>query len=446
LLLFLWACKEKVKKKINYFLFTNNMVFKVKQSQLKGEILIPASKSHTIRAIAIATMAGGDSKLINPLVSADALSCVDAGREMGAIIQTGKDYLVKGISGKISKSCKMINVGNSGTTLRIFTAIAALSDQKITFDGDNSIRTRPMIPLLSALEKLGAKIESTGGKCPFTIQGPIKGGKTSVKAVSSQFLTALLIACPLAENDTEITVEVLNEQPYLDITLDWLKMQGIQYEQKGYDWFRVKGRQQYKPYSRQIPADFSTATFAIVAAAITGAEILIKGLDFSDSQGDKVIFSHLEKMGITVKHTDKGVLVKGGELKGMDIDMNATPDALPAMAVAACFAKGQTRLLNVPQARLKECDRIAAMTIELKKMGADITELADGLVINQSKLKTAHVHGHDDHRIVMAMTLAGMAIDGETIIDTAEAAGVTYPGFKDDFSALGAKIEAIEKA
>ena len=420
------------------------MKFKVTKSQLGGEIQIPASKSHTIRAIAVATMADGESILKSPLVSADALSCVDAGREMGAVIKTGDDYIVKGVGGKPKASCKYINVGNSGTTLRIFAGLAALSDQKITFDGDNSIRGRPMLPLISALEKLGVKIESTDGKCPLTIQGPIKGGKTSVKAVSSQFLTALLFACPLAEGDTEIEVELLNEEPYVEITLDWLKMQGIQFEQKGLMWYKIKGGQKYKPYNRHIPADFSTATFAIVAAAITGAEILIKGLDFSDSQGDKVIFDHLQKMGVLVKHTEKGVLVKGGELKGIDIDMNATPDALPAMAVAGCFAKGTTRLLNVPQARLKECDRIAAMTQELKKMGADITELADGLIINHSKLKAAHVHGHDDHRIVMAMTLAGMTIDGETIIDTAEAAGVTYPGFKDDFTALGGKITAID--
>jgi len=438
------------------------MQFKVKRSRLGGEIFIPASKSHTIRAIAIASMAEGESILNHPLVSADALSCVDAGREMGATIRTGKEYreqsdllrikvrnlddkdfIIEGIGGKPALSCQSIHVGNSGTTLRIFTALAALGEQKIIFDGDNSIRQRPMMPLLSALERLGAKIESANGKCPISIQGPISGGKTTVQGISSQFLTALLMACPLAENDSEITVENLNEQPYVEITLDWLKMQGIEFEHKGLDWFRIKGRQRYKAFHRAIPGDFSTATFAITAAAITGAEILIRGLDFSDSQGDKVIFSHLEKMGVVIRHTGNGVLVRGGVLNGMNIDMNATPDALPALAVAGCFAKGQTRLLNVPQARLKECDRIAAMTNELKKMGADITELPDGIIINQSRLKAADVHGWDDHRIVMALTLAGLSIDGETVVDTAEAAGVTYPGFRDDFIALGSRIEEI---
>jgi len=419
------------------------MKFKVTRSHLRGEITIPASKSHTIRAIAIATMAEGESTLFRPLVSADALSCVDAGREMGAVIQTGKDYIIKGIGGKPIPACKSIQVGNSGTTLRIFTALAALGDQKILFDGDDSIRQRPMMPLLSALERLGAITESTNGKCPLSIQGPIRGGKTIVEGISSQFLSALLLACPLADSDTEIHVENLNEKPYVEITLDWLKLQGIKFEHRGLDWFRIQGRQQYKAFHRSIPADFSTATFALIAAAITGDEISIRGLDFSDSQGDKLVFTHLEKMGVLIKHTDNGVLVKGGSLNGIDIDMNATPDALPALAVAGCFAKGQTRLLNVPQARLKECDRIAAMTAELKKMGADIKELPDGMVIQQSRLKATRVHGWNDHRIVMALTLAGMFIDGETIVDTAEAAGVTYPGFRDDFTALGGHIEEI---
>jgi 3-phosphoshikimate 1-carboxyvinyltransferase len=413
-------------------------------SRLQGEIFVPASKSHTIRAVAMAAMAHGTSVLSNPLISDDARSAIDAAREMGASVEMGNEWIIRGVGGIPGKNCRHIDTGNSGTSLRIFTALCALGGHPISFDGDHSIRQRPMMPLLSALENLGVHvIESTGGKCPFTISGPLVGGKTRVNGISSQFLTALLIACPLAPQDTEITVDNLNERPYVEITLDWLRKMNIRFEQQGLDWFRIFGGQQYTAFERSIPADFSSATFPLCAAAITGSEVLIAGLDFNDHQGDKAVFSYFEKMGIRMKYTPEGVLVSGGPMHGIDIDMNATPDALPAMAVAACFASGTTRLLNVPQARLKECDRISASVQELRKMGALVEELEDGLIIYRSQLTGCEVHGYEDHRMVMALAIAGMAARGITTVDTAESASVTYPGFIRDMQALGGNLELV---
>ena len=413
-------------------------------SNLSGDILIPASKSHTIRAVAIAAVADGISTLRNPLISDDARSAVKGARAMGAEVELGEAWIIRGTGGTTGKKELFINVGNSGTSLRILTALCSLGENPVTFDGDKSIRQRPMSPLLSALEKLGTRIiGSTGGKCPFTIQGPMIGGITTVNGISSQFLTALLIACPLAPLDTEINVENLNEKPYVAITLDWLRKMGIRFEQREFDWFRIYGGQKYSAFKRQIPADFSSATFPLCAAAITGSEILIRGLDFNDHQGDKAVFAYFEKMGTRVKHLPDGVQIHGGKLKGIDIDMNSTPDALPAMAVAACFAEGTTRLLNVPQARLKECDRISASATELRKMGAKIEELEDGLVIHQSTLTGCDVHGYDDHRMVMSLAIAGMAAKGTTTVDTAESAAVTYPTFMNDMQKIGAKLEIM---
>jgi 3-phosphoshikimate 1-carboxyvinyltransferase len=413
-------------------------------SVLSGDILVPASKSHTIRAVAFAAVADGTSVIRNPLMSDDARSALSGAIEMGAAVTMGKDWIIRGTGGLLSPDCRRIDVGNSGTSLRILTALCSLSDHPVSFDGDKSIRQRPMQPLLSALEGLGARtLESAEGKCPFTISGPIKGGRTTVNGVSSQFLTALLIACPLASDDTEIHVENLNERPYVEITLDWLRRMGIIFENKGLDWFRIKGNQKYSAFDRSVPADFSTATFPLCAAAVTGSTLTIKGLDFTDHQGDKAVFEYFEKMGMDILIADSGVKVSGRKLKGIDIDMNATPDALPAMAVAGCFAEGTTRLLNVPQARLKECDRIAAMAKELSKMGADIEEMPDGLIIRQSKLTGTSVHGYDDHRLVMSLTIAGLAASGETIVDTAESASVTYPAFVDDMKRLGARFEVL---
>jgi 3-phosphoshikimate 1-carboxyvinyltransferase len=413
-------------------------------SLLGGDIYIPASKSHTIRAVAIAAVAGGVSTLINPLMSEDAKSAIIGAKEMGAAVQLGRNWVIRGIGGAPGENCRYINVGNSGTSLRILTALCALGNYPVTFDGDKSIRQRPMTPLLSALQNLGATIiNSSEGKCPFTIRGPLQGGTTTINGVSSQFLTALLIASPLAPLDTEIIVENLNEKPYVEITLDWLRRMGIRFEHRGLEWFRIYGKQQYRAFERQVPADFSSATFPLCAAAVTRSELLIRGLDFSDHQGDKAVFSYLEQMGMKIRTASEGVWVKGTELKGIDIDMNATPDALPAMAVTACFARGTTRLLNVPQARLKECDRIAASARELTKMGARIEELEDGLIIHQSRLKGAEVHGYDDHRMVMALSIAGLGAEGNTIVDTAESASVTYPTFVDDMKKLGARYEII---
>lgn len=415
------------------------------RASLHGEINIPGSKSHTIRAVAIATMAEGTSVLREALDSADTRSSLEAAKVFGAKVQTlGNDITITGIGKKPIPANSFIDVGNSGTSLRIFTALASLYKTPVKFDGDNSIRQRLMTNLFNALEKIGAKADSPNQKCPFIITGPITGGKTVVNGLSSQFVTALLFAAPLAKNDTEIEVVNLHERPYVKITLDWLDKQGIQYENKGLEWYRIKGGQSYKAFNERIAADFSSATFALAAAAVTKSELKILGLDFNDQQGDKQVFEYLQRMGMKIDKKPDGVIVKGGKLQGIEIDMNDTPDALPAMAVVGCFAEGTTKLLNVAQARLKECDRIAAITNELRKMGATIEELSDGLIIHQSKLIGAQVHGYDDHRMVMSLAIAGMASEGNTIIDTAEAVSVTYPTFFNDFNALGAKIATID--
>jgi 3-phosphoshikimate 1-carboxyvinyltransferase len=415
-----------------------------KKSTLKGEIIIPSSKSHTIRAVAIATMADGISILHNPLKSADTFSSIRAAQEFGAKVKEEETrWIIEGIAGKISPAACFVDVANSGTSLRIFTALAALASHRIGFDGDNSVRKRPMAPLLYALKNLGAIVEPQNERCPFTINGPIQGGKTRIDGLSSQFLTALLFAAPLINGDTEIEVENLHEKPYIEITLDWLRRQNIQFEHKGLDWFAIKGNQQYKAFERQIPADFSSATFALCAAAVTDSEILIKGLDFTDHQGDKMVFEHLKMMGVKMQQAKDGLWVKGGELTGIEIDMNATPDALPALAVVGCFAQGKTKLLNVAQARLKECDRISAIAAELTKMGGKIQELKDGLIIEQSVLHGTQVHGYEDHRMVMALAIAGLGVPGETTVDTSEAIKITYPSFVEDMSRIGAQFERI---
>ena len=225
------------------------------------------------------------------------------------------------------------------------------------------------------------------------------------------------------------------------MTMRWLDRQWIEYENINYDQFNIKGGQKYCAFEASIPGDFSSATFFAVLSAISGNSIKMNNLDINDTQGDKRVIDILEDMGATVIRDNDYITIEGGELEGRNIDMNDIPDALPAMAVAGCFAKGETRLFNVPQARLKETDRISVMCNELTKLGADISEISDGLIIKKSTLRGNKVCGMGDHRVVMALTIAGLNIQGDTVIDTAECAEVTFPGFFDIIRNLGGKLE-----
>lgn len=423
------------------------MLLKVRKSETCGSVRIPGSKSHTIRALFIAGLAEGRSVLTSPLISEDALSAAAACRAFGAGVEKNGDrFIVEGFCGKPSVPENIIDVGNSGTTLRFGLMTAGLIDGYTVFTGDNQIRRRPLGPLIDAMNRLGAKVFSTrgNGMAPAVVRGRLKGGCTELDAVTSQYLSSILIHAPLLESDTEIILSRLNEVPYVGMTLWWLDNQGIQYANDHFKRFYIKGGQKYKAFNAAIPGDFSSATFFMVLAAISGGEFVLMNLDMTDPQGDKKVLDYLQCMGAVVNHKHDGIYIKGNMLRGMEIDMNATPDALPAMAVAGCFAQGETRLVNVPQARLKETDRIHVMCTELKKMGADITELPDGMVIRESRLKGCRVCGHDDHRVVMALAVAGLSTEGETVIETAEAMNVTFPEFPQMIEDCGGIVEWME--
>jgi 3-phosphoshikimate 1-carboxyvinyltransferase len=417
------------------------------KSRLKGTVVIPGSKSHTIRAVAIASLAKGASVIRSPLASGDTLSAVSCYRSLGAKIDASNNdcWKVTGIAGQVLAPKEIIDVGNSGTTLRIAMGSAALAPagQTTHFTGDEQIQSRPIGPLVDSLNELGAKCVATknNGKAPATVTGRLIGGKTSIAAFSSQYLTSLLLCTPLAQKDTEIDVTLLNEPGYVQMTLDWLDKQSIKYENNNLRHFKIRGGQQYKSFDSAVPADFSSATFFLCAAALVGDNVTLKGLDFSDSQPDKAVVDYLKAMGASLTIGNDSITVRQSQLKGIEIDMNATPDALPAMAVVGAFAEGQTRLVNVPQARAKETDRIKCMAEELKKLGVNTEELPDGLIINHSKPKPAILDGRGDHRIVMALSIAAMAMQGQCTIGTAEAMSVTFPEYAKLMQNLGANIK-----
>jgi len=419
------------------------------QAPLRGEVEIPGSKSHTIRAIAIGALAAGESRIRQPLDSADTRAAVRAYRALGAAIDTDRAdrWTIQGTAGAVSSPDDVIDVANSGTTLRIALGSAALLREGMAvFTGDEQIRRRSAGPLADSLTDLGARVRATRdcGCAPFVAEGRLRGGETSIEAVTSQYLTSLLINTPLADGDSEIHVPLLNERPYVEITLDWLRRQGIAFEHEGLAEFRVPGGQAYRPVDRRIPGDFSSATFFLAAGALAGNAVVSCGLDMADTQGDRGVIDYLRQMGAEVEVTEDAVAVRARGLSGCELDLNATPDALPMMAVLGCFAEGTTRLVNVPQARLKETDRIAVMKAELERLGASIEELRDGLVVHESALRGTDVDGHGDHRVVMALAIAGCAASGTTTIHGAEAVSITYPGFIDALTALGGAAREME--
>ncbi len=421
-----------------------------RKSRLRGSVPIPASKSHTIRAVAIASLADGTSLIHNPLASNDTEAAVRCYSALGARIDTSDPefWEVSGMGGRIVSPRQTIDVANSGTTLRIALGSAALAGpgRSTTFTGDAQIQSRPLGPLIESLRDLGAECVSLNdnGKAPVRVTGRLQGGRTSLEAKTSQYLTSLLLCAPLATDHTEIDVTLLNEPGYVQMTLDWLDKQDIVYENHNMRRFTVQGGQIYKPFDLPVPADFSSATFFLCAAALFGDEVTLQGLDFADSQPDKAVVDYLRAMGADITAGDNGITVRGGSLQGIEIDMNATPDALPAMAVTAAFAEGTTRLVNVPQARTKETDRIACMAQELAKLGARVEELPDGLIVHHSNLKAAHLDGRDDHRIVMALSVAAMGLDEPCTIDTAEAMKVTFPRFVDLTRSIGAQMTLLD--
>jgi 3-phosphoshikimate 1-carboxyvinyltransferase len=414
------------------------------QAELNGMVVVPGSKSHTIRAVAISALAEGQSQISRPLESQDTHSAAEAYRILGADVEMfeGK-WQVTGFGGNPRPRADIIDVGNSGTTLNVALGSAALIESgEITLTGDEQIQRRPSGALVNCLNDLGAHVVSSRGNgcAPFRVSGRLRGGQTRLEAVSSQYLTSLLINAPLASADTVIHVPVLHERPYVWMTLDWLRRQEISLaHDEALTEFRIPGGQKYRAFKRAIPGDFSSATFFLAAGALPGNDVTCHGLDMEDTQGDRAVIDYLRALGAEVQSGPDWVRVRGGDLHGAELDLNATPDALPMMAALACFAHGTTRLVNVPQARIKETDRIKVMREELTRLGAHVEELPDGLVVAESPLRGARVNGHGDHRVVMSLAVAASAIQGETWIEGYEAASVTVPGFAELMKSLGAK-------
>ncbi|MFH1188135.1 MAG: 3-phosphoshikimate 1-carboxyvinyltransferase [bacterium] len=430
-----------------------------KTEKLAGNVTPPSSKSQSIRALFIATLAGGKSVLNNVLESDDTKAAKNVCRGLGAKLTESKEngqvkIEVESDGAPLENSENRLFADNSGVTTRLVMPVLGLRknfNEKIILDCGEQMRKRLVQSLISALNNLGMNVvsQNNNGTCPLEVFGKLLGGKTEVDGVTSQFLSALLLSLPCAENDSEIMVKNLQEKPYVEMTLAWLDEQKIKYEhikQNNTDIYKVAGKQKYHTFEKAIPADFSSASYLIAAAVLIDGEVEIGGMDMTEHQGDKRLVYILQEMGADIKidSVNNALIIKGAKpLKGMKIDANDIPDMVPTLAVVGTRADGETEIYNVAHARIKETDRIHSMTQGLTKMGAAVIEKPDGLIVRQSSLRGIEVHGFEDHRTVMSLALAGLMAEGETTIDTAESINKTFPAFVEKMNDIGAKIEIV---
>jgi 3-phosphoshikimate 1-carboxyvinyltransferase len=424
----------------------------VHPGRLSGRVTVPGSKSHTIRALVIAALAAGESVIEGPLESADTHSCADVLRGLGVQITEERSdagelssLKVSGTGGRFSRPPGPLDCGNSGTTFYIMLSVAALAEFPVTLTGDSQLRRRSAGPLLAALESLGVTVSREGnGDCPpVTVRGPFAGGSASVSCTTSQYLTSLLLAAPLASGQTVIDVPLLNERPYVEMTLAWLESQGVAVERTGWSRFVVPGRHRFRASVAQIPGDFSAATFFAVAAAAGGGDLEIGPLDRDDTQGDKAVFEHLERLGCSVAATTGAIRITGpkGRPGGGTVDLNHTPDAVPAFAVLGTMAREPLEIANVAHARDKETDRLAVMANELGRLGVRVEERPDGLLVHPGPLRGGTVSSHGDHRVAMALSIAGTIAQAPVTVTGAECVSVTFPRFFDELRACGVVVD-----
>ena len=428
------------------------MKVRITPSSVTGEVSAPPSKSYTHRAVILASLAAGETRIDNPLVSDDTLYTIDACRSLGAdIALQGNRLRIIGTGGqiKVAPDRQRIFAGNSGSTIRMVAPLAALVPTRVVFDGDSRLRQRPIGDLLSALESLGARARSlsNNGYPPIEIQGgKLTGGEITIPGrVSSQHISSLLMIAPYTEDGLRIKIaDGLRSRPYIDITLDVMQAFGVEAVNQDYKEFLVKGGQGYKGRHYRIEGDYSSAAYFLAAGAIGGKQVTVKNLKTKSAQGDKYLLTILSGMGCSVECQKEQVRIsRHDELTGVTVDMGDYPDIVQTVAVAAAYARGKTEITNIGHLRFKETDRLSDTAAELGKMGikADVTD--NTMVVYGGKPRGAEIEAHTDHRMAMSFAIAALFADGNSIINGAEAVTKSYPLFFTDLAKLGVKIEEL---
>jgi 3-phosphoshikimate 1-carboxyvinyltransferase len=407
-------------------------------SAIKGTVKAPASKSMTQRAIAAALLADGQSIIYNPSYCDDSLAAMSIAVGLGARVEPQVNELK--INGSAILKEPKLNCGESGLAIRMFSPIAALYPSEITMVGANSLKKRPMFMIEEALNQLGVKCTSSGGFLPLTIQGPLIGGKCEIDgSISSQLLTGLLMALPLAAKDSEIKVNNLKSRPYIDMTIQLLAAFGITVENSDYSLFHIMGNQKYIPHTYTVEGDWSGGAFLLVAGAING-QLCVSGLRRDSMQSDMSIINALQKAGAHITISEGQIEIVKSELKAFEYNATESPDLFPPLVALASYCHGTSVIKGVSRLLYKESDRAKALREEFGKLNVNIEISDDMMYVTGGKPQGARVESHDDHRIAMALAVASLGASGKVSIRDSQCIAKSYPGFYDDLRQLGAVI------
>jgi len=410
-------------------------------NHLAASVAIPASKSYTNRALLIAALADGPCHLGSPLLSDDTRYMSEALRAFGVpVARVGNDFQVTGQRGVMRAPKEEIFVGNAGTTMRFLTTFSALAEGITRLNGDERMQERPLADLLDCLRQMNVDARSVrnNGCPPLEIHGGgVQGGEVHLAGdKSSQYLTSLLLSAPYFRNDTTIRiVGDLTSKPYADITLDIMKAFGIHAQNEAYQTFRVQGNQAYRARDYTVEGDWSSASYFLAAAAVTGGTAALTGLNPDSVQGDAGFLGALAEMGCAVEKTASEIRIRGNSLRGIHINMNSMPDAVQTLAVVALFAEGPTTIEGIGNLRIKETDRIHALEKELSRLGARVEAGEDSITIHPGSYSGGEIETYNDHRMAMSFAVAGLRVPGVKIKNP-RCVEKSFPDFFERFQAM----------
>ncbi len=396
----------------------------LKNSKPNGTVVMPPSKSAAHRALFCSFLAGGGN--VEPIIDSN---------DMKATI---------GVLDALKSGKETLDCIESGSTLRFAIPVAAALGKNVRFIGSGLLPQRPLGEYLRLLPLHGVCVKSEGG-LPLEISGRLESGVYEIRGdISSQYITGLLLALPVLEGDSEIRLTTpLQSQSYVNMTLRVLALYGVTVQETDWGYF-VPGNQKYEKKNLTVEGDWSQAAFFMSAAAI-GGDVTLQGLDFNSAQGDKAVAEVMRRFGANVSIGENTVRCKKNKLNGIDIDCSDIPDMVPAIAVTAAFAQGETVIRGAERLRFKESDRLAAVVSNLRLMGVDACETADGMIITpEGNVHGASLNGYNDHRIVMAFSVAAMFAAADTAISDAESINKSYPSFFEDYNSLGGKAYVFD--
>ncbi len=427
------------------------MKIKIKPGNLKGTIEIPPSKSYSHRAVIAAALAenGKKSKIDNLKFSVDITTTTDIMENWGAEIERFESALeIIGNGGKVAPRDKYVQCNESGSTIRFLIPVGITSENELVFDGKGKLVDRPLDSYYKIFKEQGLKYETIGGKLPLTVNGKLKSGNYEIDGnISSQFITGLLYALPLLEGDSKLIINKnLESKGYVDLTLEILKLAGIEIVNNDYKSFDIRGNQTYKPFNYTVEGDYSQVAFWIVAGIISANrdnEVKCLHVNKNSLQGDREIIEIVTRMGANLEIFDDYVIVKPSKTKGTVIDISQCPDIGPVLTVLAALSEGETRIINGKRLRIKESDRITSIKTELNKLGGNVSEEGDSLIIQgvEEFRGGVTVNAWNDHRIAMSLAVASTRCEEEIILEEAESVRKSYPHFWDDFVKMGGEIE-----